>query len=259
MIQRISKVHPLTGDPILPLAVIGGRLVWPILGASDGEGGSDSGSSGSSDGDGDGNDGDKDTGKDGGSEGRGKDGSDKDEDDEDEEGTVSASEFARLKKRMQAADKRASDAEKRAKSFEDKDKSELEKAQGDLKTTSEERDSLRSELKNMRLQVAFLSANDIQWHDPALALSEANLEDVMDDEGKVDSKALRASLKQVAKDKPFLVKKEAGDKDEGDEGDGETPPKDSSGSNVGSGRKGKQDAPSKDALRRKYPALASRG
>jgi hypothetical protein len=98
-------------------------------------------------------------------------------------------------------------------------------------------------ISGLRLQVAFLSANQHEWHDGEVALSLAQskgyLEDVVDEEsGEVDKKALKKALDRLATEHKYLVA--SGGKKDDDE------PDEPSGSPAG-GRKGNNK--DKDARR----------
>lgn len=163
-----------------------------------------------------------------------------DEDEEDEpiqadpssSETLSREDFDRLRKQLSAADKRREDAEKRLKEIDDSKKDELTKTTervAELEEVLKERDS---ELAEMRLQNAFLTADTgITWHDPtdALALAERQgyLTEVISEDGKVDAAKLKVKLQELAKAKPHLVKTDAvGQKKE--------TPRPSTGNKVGS-------------------------
>lgn len=229
MSQRLisTRKHPITGEEIKPLWFDqNGVPFFPPIGAApedDNDDADDSDDDGSGEDDTEGQDSGDSTG-----------------------GTVTAEEFAALKKRMQAADQRASAAEKKVKEFEDKDKDEATKATERITTLESENSALKEKVGDLTLKNAFLSSNDIDWHDKDVALSNADLSEVMQEDGTVDKKALKKALEDLSKAKPFLVKK--ADKED-------DLPGGQSGSPVGSGRKGDKKKVDEEALRRKYPAL----
>lgn len=235
MSQRLSSTrkHPITGEEIAPLWFDqNGIAFYPPMGAApDDDGDGDGGQDGDGDGDGDG-------GEDG-SEGQDGSGDGGKKDDEDVEA---------LRKRMVAADKRAAAAEKRAKELEDKDKDEATKTAERLTEVEAENKALKEQVSDLTLRNAFLSANDVSWHDPDVALSNADLEGVMQEDGTVDKKALKKALEDLSKSKPFLVKP----KEDGDDGEEPSGP---TGVNAGSGKKHKKEALDEQRLRQKYPAL----
>lgn len=230
MSQRLSKarIHPLTGEEVKPLWFDErGVAFYPVMGAApEGDDETDEES-------------DDDTGSDDGTEGQ--------ESGKDSGTTVSKSEFDALMARMKAADKRASTAEQKAKEYEDKDKSEAERATQRVTELEAENTSMKNELKTARLQNAFLSSNDVVWHDSEVALAHADLSEVIDEDGNVNKSALKKALSDLAKAKPFLVKSETKQDD---------PPAGQSAPPVGSGKK-KTGAgqTNEDDLRRKYPSL----
>lgn len=121
-----SFVHPLTGELLEPLGTFRGRLIWPILGASEDDGGSGSGDG--SDGDGSGSD--------------------------PEAGLSEAVKAVLAKERKAARDavKRASAAEKRAKELEDATKDDATKAAEAAEAASKRADAAEARL--LRFEVA---------------------------------------------------------------------------------------------------------
>lgn len=170
-------------------------------------------------------------------------------DDDDDE----PSELENMRKRMKAADKRAAETERELRELRDKDKPELDKVRSDLEEITAERDGLRTEVRDLRLQNAFLTANDHEWHDPDVALSLAGskkyLEDVVDDDGEVDRKALKKALERLAKEHQYLIKSKSKD-DKDDE------PGAPSGEPAGGRSDNAKDEKAKQAsLRRRFPSL----
>lgn len=255
---QLVRFHPRTGEVLEPLFVTKrGRLVWPILGASedDDSGGADDDSgdddAGDDDSDDDADDSDDDSDED---EGKKKSKSKKDDDDD---ATVPEWKYAKAMKRMQAADQRSSRLEKEL--------AELKKQGTDAKDVDaklrEENEKLTPKVEKLtkdnnelRLQVAFLSANEINWVDPQVALKLVDLSDVdIDDEtGKVDTRALKAALKDLARTKKYLVRPAAG-KDEDDSDDSGA-----SGRKMNGKRKGDKDTVDRKALAKRFPALGAR-
>jgi hypothetical protein len=225
MSQRLIRKHPITGACVAPIWFDqNGIGVYPIMGAdSDGDDGED-GKDGDADSEGQGGDGDN---------GKGK------ETDEDLEA---------VKRRMQAADRRAAEAEKKVKEYEDKDKDEVTKATErakELETQVAERDE---QIKDLSMQVAFLSSNDIDWHDKDVALSHADLSEVLEEDGSVNKKALKKALENLSKEKPFLVKAK-------DDTHKDDVPNGATGAPAGSGGTKKDKGLTDEELKRKYPAL----
>lgn len=222
------KVHPRTGQPLRPVGVRrDGRLIWPIIGASEAE--PEEGST---------------TEPEGGdpkeNEGSGKE-------DEGSKGTVSLTEYERLKERMQAADRAKSAAEQKVKEYEDKGKTETERLGGQVQTLTEENTSLKDRINSLLFENAFALNTKQKWHDPAVVLEIVKKRDdiSISDDGTI--KGMDKALEDLAKTKPFLVNGEAEESGKND------PP--ASGSPVGSGRKEKSGKFDDAALRKKYPAL----
>lgn len=240
LILKNSRVCGKTTKSDLALASLGLRGSTPNDDGTDGEGGSEGGS-GTGDGDGDGS-GSEDRGGNGGGSGDDKDGND-------------GESVETIRKRMQAADRRAAEAERRLKEIEEKDLSEQQKKDRELEDLRSYREQSESEIASLSLQVSFLSVNDVQWHDPSIALSQVDLESIKGEDGKVDKKALKREIERLQKEKPYLVKDtgtggDAGGGAGGGKGQG------SSGAGVGSGTGGKKGGGlSEEELRRRYPSL----
>jgi hypothetical protein len=236
------KIHLALVDPKapwgLPLFVDGsGRPVYLGRGADgtddDGEGGTDSGGDDDADADDDGDD---------------------DKKDKKEPGAEADAEV--LKKKMRLADKRAAEAERKLRELEDKDKGELEVTQRKLKEATETNAKLVLQVREQALENAFLSVNEITWHDPSDALTAATrlklLEGVQDEDGEVDQAKLKTALQKLAKAKPHYVKNNT----EEDSGSGAGAGKGTTGTTTGSGRKkGTADGPTEQQLRDRYSAL----
>lgn len=234
------KRHPHTGELLKPVYVTkGGRICWPVMGASPDDS-SNSGTSGDGEpgtGTGEGESGNE-SGQ--GNEGAGTSG----------EATVSREEFERLKGHLSEADKKRSAAEAKLKEIEDAKKDDLTKAQERVAELEKANEESGKEIAQLRLDNAFLRANEVQWHDPKAALMvaerEGYLEGVIKD-GKVDEKALAGKLKELAKAKAYLVKTDSGQQQQ-------TPPP--SGGAVGSGGKGgKDNGTDEAALTKRYRVL----
>lgn len=236
-VAPLMKTHPLTGEPIVPVGVVNGKVIWPICGGAETDDedddkdkdGADSGDTGS---------GGADKGKDAGSDG----------DDE----PVSKEDYKALLKRMQAADRRAAEAEKKIKDAEDAEKGDLEKATGRVAELEKEVETLSGTLRSLRLQNAFLTANKHTWHDPDTALTLAQNQgyvedDIVDDDGQVDKKRLAKALDRLAAEKPYLVKPADDKKDQPDSPSGEPA--------GGRSDNAKDDAAAKEKLRRRFPVL----
>ena len=202
----IMKKHPLTGEPIEPVGVVGNKYVWPVMGGApvDDEDDDDQDDDGDSGADG------KKADDDDGDSGSDDDGSDK----------VSRADLVALEKRMKAADRRAEAAEKALKEKTDAEKGELQKAQDDLKEVQAGLEDAQKVIQSLRLENAFLTANKHTWHEPETALNLAQsagyLDDIMDEDGKVDKPALTKALDRLAKDKKYLVKTDKKEKDDED-------------------------------------------
>lgn len=244
--QRLTKVHPKTGAILEPLYVSAtGREFWPIMGASpddpsNSEGGSSEGGTGEGDG----------TGQEGsGSEGQGSEGGSGDNGKQ----TYTAEEYLALQNRMKAADRRATTAEQKIQEQENAKKDDLTKATDKVKEHETTISTLQGQNADLRLQIAFLTSNDVTWHEGEAALkfaqSNGYLEGVVQEDGEIDKAALKSALKKLATEKKYLVKSaQSGEGEGGDEGR-------QSGANLGKGKQGGLKPEDEEALRRKFPAL----
>lgn len=274
-----TMTHPKTGEPLEAVYVTKrGVVMWPVMGASPDDDSNDDG------GDDDDGDDDKDDDDD--------DDSDDDNDGDDTDGKKSKAKIKALeeekdrhyKRRKKAETER--DAEKaraekaeaelaklkgkkpKAKPADDKkdddadddDDSELEAERAGRRRDNEQKDA---EIRKGKIEVAFLRANTVDWHNAsqvmALLMADDDYEVEFDDNGNVDRKSLSAELKRFAKANPHLVKPKAKQSDaDGDKGEGGSGGNsgNKSGSAMNGQRKGKKDqAPSREELAKKYPAL----
>ena len=249
--------HPLTGDPITPLIDPESgrpwrdkhdRLRWPIMGGAE------------DDDDDDAEDEDKDDKSKDSDEDEDSKSDEDDDDTEDDSGDsdqVDRAELDRVKKRMRAADQRADKAEKALKEREDADKSEVDKATDEAAELKKTNERLTSEVAALKMQVAFLTANRHVWHDPETALDIARnkgfLDDVVDEDGDVDKRALRKALDRLAKEQKYLVKSSkngsSGDDEDDKSGGG------SSGTRTGGRKTEKDKATRKRELQKRFTAL----
>ncbi len=147
-------------------------------------------------------------------------------DDDDDDDGGSNSELERLRERMKAADRRAAKAEEELRERKKADQTDLENATQEVEELKGKLTALQSEVQTLRLNNAFLTANDQDWHDAdtalALAQSKGYLEGVVDeDSGDVDKKALKKALERLAKEHQYLVKSKKKEDDEPGEPSGE--------------------------------------
>lgn len=236
--MQLMKIHPRTGEPVLPLYMRhDGRFVWPVMGASP-----DDPNSGGTSGDGEPGGSGEGTGSTGEPAG-GNEGGDADK-------PVSRAEFDKLQQHLSEADKKRTAAEAKLKEIEDGKKDELTKATEKVAELEKSLQARDSELVALRLDNAFLGVNDVTWHDKKVAMREAKAEGYLDEvvkDGKVDEKLLGKKLQELAKAKAYLVKSEGGQQQQ-------TPPP--SGGAVGSGGKGGKDGGTDEAvLKARYRSL----
>jgi hypothetical protein len=170
-------------------------------------------------------------------------------------GSVSDDDAARMREHLSAADRKRDEAEKardaalaKLKEIEDKDKSELERTTERVKQLEQQAQQDKGEISKLRLENAFLTVNEVLWHDNEDALRAARdggyLEQVVKDDGTIDQDKLKRQLKSLADKKKYLVKTE------------QEPPQPPSGAGVGSGgRGGSQGNPDETKLRERYSRL----
>lgn len=160
------------------------------------------------------------------------------------------SEAERLRARMKAADKRAAAAEKALREKNDEGKPELEIAQRRVTELEEKTSAQDSQLRELRIQNAFLMNNTVTWHDPSDAIRELSTMDgvEIDDDGKVIG--VKDAIKKLASKKPHWVKKDKG----GDSND-DDPSTEASGPKVNGKRRGEANAPNRETLAQQFPAL----
>ena len=88
--------------------------------------------------------------------------------------------------------------------------------------------TLGATIGRLAAENAFLECLDVDWLDKGLALTQADLSEVVGDDGSVDAKAAVRAARDLAKAKPYLVREKESSLDR---------PTAPSGSTVGSGRK----------------------
>lgn len=245
MSQRLTNAATLTKPRIV--GWMRGCPIWSLQGAAPPDDDTDDTASG----------GGKD---DTSSEGKGADDDDPDDKKEDDKppagDTVTKEEYDRLYARMQAADRNATEAAKKVREYEDKDKTELERATARAEEAEAKLAEATVAVQNQAIRLAFLSASsDVTWHDPedalAFAMKSDDLKDLkVNEDGSVDKSVVVKAVKDLAKSKPYLVKK-ASETDDDDKDD-----KDKNGSSGHQPNGGKDKTKlDREKLAAKYPAL----
>lgn len=162
--------------------------------------------------------------------------------------TVSQADYDRLKAQLQAADQNRQKAQDELKQIRDKDMPALEKAQRDIAEATARAEKAEADLKQSRLEKAFLENSEYKWKNPKTALKLADLSKVeVDDEGEVHN--LKSALEALAKSDPYLLNSDD-DEDKGGKG--------STGA-LGTGGKGNQKPDAIKTLSSRIPALRTRG
>lgn len=268
----VSMVHPTLRDPKTgePLVALGtrkdGRLIWPVIGAAPDDDDSGGGDDDTDDKD-DADEEDEDEGK--------TDDKDDDKDDEDEDDDKGKK--GKKKKPDPEARIRALEDEKQ-RHFKKAKRLAVEKAELEARLTALEDKTLKPEEKEQRrkeeqeakdaaataatqrlkLENAFLRANDIDWVKPeqalTLLLGDDDYEVEFNADGSVDRKSLRVELKRLAKANPHLVKAKQSKADDDEDVDDDGGSK-STASSMNGQRKGKKNAKSRAELAKRFPVL----
>jgi hypothetical protein len=180
----------------------------------------------------------------------------------DEDEKVDRAEYERVKRHRAAADRRKAELETEVSTLKTENaalKAEGKDGKLDEATTARVTelqktvDESSKTIQTLRINNAFLSANDFTWHDPEDAMRLADLSEVeIEEDGTVVG--LKEALKKLAKAKPHLIKK-AEVKDDADVDDEDKNP---SGSATNGRRKGGRAKPDRAALSKTYPVLATR-
>lgn len=160
---------------------------------------------------------------------------------------VTQAEYDALKSRLSAADKTRTEAETQLRQLLEKDLPEQEKLKKALDEAAAARDKAVIDLRQTRIENAFLTDNKYKWKNPKSALKLADLSKVeVNDDGTVLN--LSAALEALAKSDPYLLDTETPAAD---------PPRGSTGAPAG-GRASDANADLK-GLANRIPALRTRG
>jgi hypothetical protein len=246
-----GRIDPRTGQRLRPLGVVGGRPVWPIMGASPDDPSSDESREKETD------------GKDEDPEGEGSKSKDSDEGGDSKDSKSDGNPGAKIEdleqekerhyRRRKEAEQEADRLRKELDELKGKDTPEQEKLQNRVTELETSLTATQESLEAAHLENAFLKDNTFTWHNPGRALKLADLSKVeIDDDGTVHG--LKEALEKLAKSDPYLIKQEGeSTKDSKDKKD--LP---NTGDPKNKSKKDKVDE-SKDTARsklvQKYPAL----
>lgn len=220
---------------------------FPLAADTSGDGGSgDSGSgNGGDSGDGTGSEGDD------GSGDTGAGSTDDDKDVKDPDKKKLSDEAAAHRNKAKAEKERADAAEAKLREYEDKNKSELEKAQRDAEEYKKKNEKLQATVSDQAVKLAFFESGSAALFKNAttgLRLLKEELGELKpDDEGNVDSKAIKAKAEALLKEQPYLAAD--GESASGTGGDTGSP-----SGRANNGKKSKEQVDF-EALAKKYPAL----
>lgn len=160
---------------------------------------------------------------------------------------VSRADFLRLQAQLSAADKKRTEAEKAFRDLVDKDLPAQEKLTKERDEAAARADKAEADLRQTRLDKAFLTDNKYKWKNSVTALKLADLSKVeVDEDGTVRN--LTTALDALAKSDPYLI-----DADEEKE-----PAKGSTGA-PGTGGRSSDTKTNVNALVSRLPALRTRG
>jgi hypothetical protein len=264
----LGMIHPVTGEIIPPIGYRrpdgSWRAISPILGAADPDPDDDDPDDGGVDKDAD----DKDA--------KDKKPDPDDDDDEFEDVKDDSDEVKRVKARARRIERQSirrnrdnrqlqreldgvkaelaklqKPAPDDKKSGDDKDKEASAQSARELEEERKRSEKLAADLRLQTIRVEFLGLSlPFEWADPGDALRLLDLDDVdIDDAGKVDRKSLRTAARDLAKQKPHLVKAKTADTD----GSGST------GGNVGgNNNRDRKGGPSESELLKRAPSLRGR-
>lgn len=161
--------------------------------------------------------------------------------------TVSRAEYEQVLARMRAADQNRAKFEAELKQLKEKDMPALEKAQRDLTDMTARAEKAEADLRESRIENAFLSDNKYTWNNPKTALRLADLSKVdVAEDGTVSN--LAAALDALAKSDAYLLKP-AETKEE---------PKGSTGAPGAGGGRQSDGKPDAKAMANRFPALRTR-
>jgi len=123
---------------------------------------------------------------------------------------VSREEFDRIRAQLAAADKRRVEAEQAHAQLRDKDMPQLQKLERDLAEAAKAQEVMLAANGALRIENAFLTANEHEWHNPTAALQLLDRSRItVDSEGKVGG--MKEALKALATAHPYLLKPKPAD------------------------------------------------
>jgi predicted Holliday junction resolvase-like endonuclease len=187
------------------------------------------------------------------------DGVDEDDDEDDEFEGLSAKELRNklreLNKSKKSTDTQLAELQAKVEEAERKERTENENLKKDNEKHKQELEAKNKLIEKQAVMQGILTYQDITFHDPKDIFKFIDLSVItITDDGEAEG--LVKQLKDLAKDKPYLVKSKREKKDD----DGNNSHRGSTGTQPGQGAKGKTDANAKQKaeLVNLYPALAGR-
>lgn len=195
-------------------------------------------------------------------EGEDDDDSDDDDDDSVESLKVKLAEEQRLRAkaeyRMKAADRAKTRAEaklKKAGGTGDAS-AELTAANEKIAELQGKLDAASGQDSVTLVREDFRDLTDYTWHNPKVAFSMLNLDAVEVEDGNVDPESLKYAVEELAKEHPYLLKTQEDSKRESDD---KSKDKRESRNPTGINPRRRKKSTDREALKKKYPSLASRG
>lgn len=196
-----------------------------------------------------------------------EDDDDDDSDDDDEDSVeslkVKLAEAERLRAkaeyRMKAADRAKTNAEAKLKKATTGGDASAELAAANDKIAKLEQQIAEASGQDTAAIVReeFRDLADYSWHNPKVAFSMLNLDEVEVEDGKVDMESLKYATEELAKEHPYLLKEADGKPSK--KSDDDSKDKRESRNPTGINPRRRKKSTDREALKKKYPSLRSRG
>jgi hypothetical protein len=247
-------VHPLTGEPLHPMTLPSGRVVWPILGGAPDDDDDDD----TDDDDSDDDDDEEDESDDEDDESKSKSTKPKEEDDDKTKRIRElTADKIRFRKERNALRTEIASVRNEVNQLKNKGKPELETVTRERDEAVKRAEAAEGTLRAQAVSLAFYSITDFKWKNPsdALELARKDLKDVDVEDGEADRDAVREVVEKLAQSKSYLLEDTEDSKKPKGRNDSKGDPEKDTGAG-GTGKRNPKGAQSRAALAKKYPALA---